>query len=468
MKSLPLRTDVTIPLPLAASDMGAKVSGALPSALTGVSLDTRTIQKGDLFFALKAERDAHDFVSQAFEKGAIAAVVSRDVAASGPLLRVEDTLKALGDLALGVRRRWAGPVIGISGSNGKTTTKEMTAALLSGSQSTLKTQGTWNNHLGVPLTLLGLLPKHQAVVLEMGINDFGEMAGLCRVAEPTIGILTSIGPVHLQRLGSVDGVARAKGELFDSLPQKGTAIVNIDDLKIRGLAEKLRCRKVTISLNDHADLTAKVVRDLGNDGLELQVKYGSEVFTLRTPFIGIHNVYNLLCGMGAAYALGISPSTLEAGLARVDRPEMRLQVIELARQVRVINDCYNANPASTMVALDTAAQLAGGRVMAALGDMMELGDFAPRAHRDIGIKAALLKYDRLFVLGQFSGDLMQGAVQGGMSPDRIFVGDSHEHVAEAIARLLQPGDTLLVKGSRGARMEKVTESLQTKWKEVQI
>ncbi|MFH1018028.1 MAG: UDP-N-acetylmuramoyl-tripeptide--D-alanyl-D-alanine ligase [Pseudomonadota bacterium] len=460
MKHLPLRVDVNLNPDEIVQAMKAKQEGKPSREPRGVALDTRAVQEGDLFFALQATRDGHDFTAEAFARGACAAVIHHDVDATGPFLRVRDTLEALGAVANLARRKWGKPVVAISGSNGKTTTKEMAAAVIGAHRNTLKTPGTWNNYLGVPLTLLLLRPEHALAVLELGVNNFGEMGTLCRLAEPTVGVLTNIGPVHLEKLGSLDGVAKAKGELYEHLPENGVAVINIDDPRLKSFEGSTRARKITISLRGTADVSAKVVRDLGSDGLVLSVRYGAEEAEIRTPFVGIHNVYNLMCAFGAALAMEVPVLKLQTGVQAVERPEMRLQMIPCPKGIRIVNDCYNANPGSMTVALEVVRDFAQGRYLAALGDMLELGDFSPRAHRDIGIKVAGFKYSRLFVMGRYAGDVVQGAVQGGMKHERIKTFKTHAEMAQAILEQLEPNDTLLVKGSRGMKMELLTEELQ--------
>jgi UDP-N-acetylmuramoyl-tripeptide--D-alanyl-D-alanine ligase len=457
---LPLRVDLEMTLSQAAAAMGAKTLGSENLPLSGVALDTRALRRGDLFFALRAARDGHDFVADARKAGAAAVVVEREVAGAGPSIRVPDSLRALHDLARSVRERWSGTVVAISGSNGKTTTKEMTSALLASDRPTLKAPGTWNNHLGVPLTLLMLRPDRRAAVLEMGMNAPGELRTLGSVAGHDVAVLTNVGPAHLERFGSLEGVAKAKGELFESLRPEGVAVVNLDDRRISAMATRMPHRRVTVSMVEAADVTARILRELDGGGYRLGVRYGSEELELETPFVGIHNVSNLLCALGAAFAVGVPARNLEKGMTGIEPPDMRLQVIRLRRGIRIVNDGYNANPASMAVALEVTRSLASGRVLAAVGDMMELGDFSPRAHRDIGIQAAALRYAGLFILGQFAGDVRQGAIQGGVAASAITVALSREGLAERIAGELQPGDTLLVKGSRGMRMEELTARIE--------
>ncbi len=460
MNRLPLRTELNLSFAEVLRGVEGKLDMSLQGHIEGVALDTRSLKQGDLFFALKATRDGHDFVDQAFEKGACAAVVEKKMKSSGPCIRVKDTWQALGSLANQVRMEWGGRVVGISGSNGKTTTKEMAAAIFGTYLKTLKAPGTWNNALGIPLSLFQLREMHEVAVLEMGINDFGEMTALADVAKPNVGVLTNIGPGHLEKFKSIEGVMRAKGELFEAMDADGIAVINADDPYLSKLGEKFPGKLIRVSMKDEADVLASVTRDLGMDGLVLNVSYGSEFVELKTSCVGIHNVYNLLCALGAALALGVPVSVLQEGVNQMQKPQMRLEIMQWPHQISVINDCYNANPASMAVALEIGKDVTRGRVIAVLGDMMELGDLAARAHRDIGIKVAQHEYAHLFVIGQFSGDIRQGALQGGMKYEEITVETSHLELARKIANIIQPKDTILIKGSRGMRMEKVTEELR--------
>lgn len=465
MVKAPLRVETILSPNEVAKAMNGKWLGKIPTQFAGVALDTRAVQPGDLFFALNATRDGHEFVTQAFEKGAAACVVHQDVKTEKPLLRVADTQEALFQLALFARTHWGKTVVAVGGSNGKTTTKEVTAAILNAHQSTLKTPGTWNNHLGVPLTTLLLRPSHSLAVMELGINDFGEMTQLCKVAKPNVALLTNIGPEHLEKFGSIDGVAKAERELFEALPENGTVIVNADDPKIVQMVSAMKCRQVRVSLRAEGDVTASVIRDHGPEGLTLQVHYGKEVVELKTPLLGVHNVYNLLCALGTAYALSVPKEKLQLGINQIERPEMRLQTFKLPRGICIVNDCYNANPASTMVALEVVQNMTTGRTIAILGDMLELGDYSARAHRDVGIRVAGHKYAYLIALGRFAGDLRQGAIQGGMKESQIKVFKTHQEAVDLLSELTQPGDTILVKGSRGMKLENISEPLMAKLKE---
>lgn len=456
--TLPLRVDRKMDLAdIAKAIKCESCQSSMP--ISGVALDSRALLKGDLFFALSSARDGHAFVADAFTKGAVASVVSKSVEGSGATLLVPDTLEALSSLASSIREGWGGKIVAISGSNGKTTTKEMTSALLSVDRPTLKAPGTWNNHLGVPLTLLMIQPEHQVAVLEMGMNASGELRKLSEIAKPDVAVLTNVGPAHLEKFGSLEGVAQAKGELFEGLGSSDVAVLNLDDRHVRKLGETLSSKIVTVSMGEDGDVTAKVAQDLGPKGYRLHVRYGAESIELQSPFVGTHNISNLLCALGSAYALGVPSAKLQEGVGRVEPVRMRLEVIELCRGIRVVNDCYNANPASMVVALEVTKNLGGRRLVAVVGDMMELGEYSARAHRDIGIKIAGLKYTHLYALGQLSGDVRQGAIQGGMSAGQVTVGKNHGELVEHILATLQPDDTILVKGSRGMKMEEISTLL---------
>ncbi len=463
--NLPLRVDLEKLLGEVAQALGASCLNDSRVQVRGIALDTRALQKGDLFFALKGARDGHAFIPEAFRKGACAVVAEQDGEEAGPVLKVPDTLKALLSLGAWLRQNWSGQVVGISGSNGKTTTKEMTAAILSSSLSVVRAPGNWNNLLGVSLSLGLLRPKHQVAVLEMGMNDFGELAQLCQVSRPTITLLTNVGPAHLEKFGSLERVAKAKAEIFSTLTSEDTAVINLDDPHVCKISQGLKSRKVTVSMNETADVQGLAFRSLATEGSELEVSYGGEKVLLRSSYLGKPNAHNLLCALGVARAVGVEAAKLQVGLDQATAVEMRMELIELPGDITVVKDCYNANPASMAAALEVTHGLMRGRKIAVLGDMMELGDYAPRAHRDVGIKVAQLGYSHLFSVGQYAGDFSQGAVQGGMSNEKIRAESRTETIVPQIVSCLEPGDVVLVKGSRAMKMEEVVERLRAEWEE---
>jgi UDP-N-acetylmuramoyl-tripeptide--D-alanyl-D-alanine ligase len=423
-----------------------------------ISIDSRTVHTGDLFVALRGPRfDGHDFVEAAFRKGAAGAIVSeaayqlRQAAwtcAFPPnfLTRVEDPLVALQEMAREHRRRFQIPVVAITGSNGKTTTKEMTASILDRGGPVLSTEGNLNNHIGLPLSLLRLAAEHQAAVLEMGISHTGEMRTLCRIAQPTIGLITNIGPAHLEGLLDVEGVAAEKGVLFESVP---TAIINLDDPNLAPWAKRLSSCW-TYGLSQTADVRASSTT-WGADGMTFDLhRHGVREGEIFLPTHGRHQVYNALAAATVAYALSRTFEEIRTGLSQFCPPSMRMQVLERGG-VRILLDAYNANPASMGAALATLVSMphTKGRKIALLGDMLELGMASEVAHQQVGVAAARSGVDALVAVGQWADQMAQGARQAGLLDVSVYAN------LESVVLKVSPGDGLLVKGSRGMKMERI-------------
>ena len=461
MTKIPLRVDVDLSIDQVWSSMDPK--GDQPKnmkGIEGVALDSRVVKKGDLFFALEGATNGHQYVHSAFENGAIACVVHEDIETSGPLFRVSDTAKALGWLARDYRRRWGKSVAAITGSNGKTTTKEIVSGLLSAQKRTLKTPGSWNTKLSVPLTILQLRDHHDVAVLEMGISDFGELDWMCEIASPTIGLITNISAAHVEFLKDIEGVARAKGELFRSLGKDDTAVINIDDVRVAKLAENLQCKKITASTQKTANVVIRITEDLGQLGFKTTVKYGDESCDLKIPFLGEHNVQNTACAIAVAYAAGVPLDQLQKGLDAVTSPDLRMEIDQLPNGTLVIQDCYNANPVSMAEGLKTAKRLARGRTLAVLGDMKELGDSSRKEHEAVGALVAKLGYDELHVIGEFGASMIKGAVDQGFSKRAATEAETHEDLVSKILNTLDERDTILLKGSRGMEMERIVTELR--------
>ncbi|MES2883785.1 MAG: UDP-N-acetylmuramoyl-tripeptide--D-alanyl-D-alanine ligase [Pseudomonadota bacterium] len=428
-----------------------------------VVTDTRAIQPGDLFVALKGERfDAHDFVAEAAGKGAIGALVSRAVDAPIAQLLVTDTLLALQRLAASWRAGFDLPVIGVTGSNGKTTTKQLLAAVFAARGPVLATEGNLNNHIGVPLTLLKLRQEHRTAVVEMGASNAGEIALLARLAQPTVGIITQAGDAHLEGFGSREGVARAKGELFAALgrqskdqgaaPKGGTAIINADDA-YAGLWKKLAGdnRIVSFGFAAHAEVRAEdLLSTPDGNRFKLLTPDGSAMVSLPLP--GRHNIANALAAAAAGHALGLCVDTIAEGLQKVERPKGRVVIHTLANGARLIDDSYNANPTSLAAAMALLAKEPGQRLLV-LGDMAELGPTADALHARAGIEAKALGLNALLTLGPRSAEAAKSFGIGG----KAF--DSPEALIEALRPQLKGAATVLVKGSRSARMERVVAAL---------
>ncbi|MFH1090714.1 MAG: UDP-N-acetylmuramoyl-tripeptide--D-alanyl-D-alanine ligase, partial [Pseudomonadota bacterium] len=368
--------------------------------LAGISTDSRTIRPGELFVALRGGKyDGHDFLKDIFARGASAAVVaykSREKL-PGPRLVVPDTLYALGELAVYLRlrpRRKKLEVLAVTGSNGKTTTKEMLVRILSRKCKVLANKGNFNNRIGLPLTLFGLRPNHEAAVLEMGANEPGEIARLTQIAHPDAGLVTNVGPAHLEGLGGITGVARAKGELFQGLDEEAVAVINLDDPQVVRQAGRARCQKLTFGLNPQAEVRGKGLSQtsLKGSGFTLVTPEGQA--KVNFPLLGRHNVLNALAAAAGALALGLGLPDIAAGLEGFAPFPGRLELKVLSGPIYLLDDTYNANPASTAIALEVLTSSRGkGRTVAVLGDMLEMGWTSRDQHRQIGKAAADLGVD---------------------------------------------------------------------------
>lgn len=446
---------------IAAVTGGQIIHNGADVTVQGFSTDSRTLQPGDLFVPLRGDRfDGHDYLAQAVRHGA-AACLSEEVVAglTIPVVQVRDTLKALGDLAQVVRGRFAGPLVGVTGTSGKTTTKEMLAAILARTGPGLKSAGNFNNLVGVPLTLFGLREEHRWAVIEMGMSARGEIARLAEIAAPQIGIITNVGAGHLEKLGGISGVARAKGELFIQLPAGGTAVVNSDDPQIVLLPLANGVHRVTFGMNAAAQVRAsQVVAQEGTVGFTLHLP-GSE-WAVTLPLPGRHNVHNALAAAAAAWVLDIPPQEVVAGLSEFRPCPGRMELLELPGDILILEDSYNANPLSMRAALDALDDLGRpGRRIAVLGDMLELGQAARDLHREVGALAAS-RVDRLFTLGELAGEIAAGAAEHGLDEAHIAATTAIEALVERLKAELQPGDRVLIKGSRGMRMERVSAQLR--------
>jgi len=445
--------------------------GNATTEATGVSIDTRTIRPGDLFVAIKGPRfNGHDFVVRAFELGASGAVVSRSEwpvreGVWRPLhdrhfwVLVDDPLAALQSFATWHRMRFNLPLIGITGSNGKTTTKEMIAAILSERGPVLKTEGNLNNHIGLPLSLLRLDARHRAAVLEMGISQKGEMRRLCDIARPTVGLITNIGPAHLEFLGSLEGVAEEKGTLFDAVGANGTAIINLNDPHLAPWAKRLS-NGWTFALDAPADLTATEIRPEGNGiGFLLALRRTGEAERIHLATSGRHQVANALGAAAVACALGYRLEEIRKGLAAFRPVALRAEMLEAGGKT-ILLDAYNANPASMKAALEMLAGFpqregASNRKIALLGDMLELGAYSESAHREVGEAAARNRVDLLIAVGQWAEAMIEGARRAGMPDGSMAAYADLPSLQKEFLSYFREGDVLLIKGSRGMKMETV-------------
>ena len=447
-------------------DLVAWTGGRLASGFSGepvrrVTHDTRSLRPGDVYVALKGDRfDGHDFAARALDMGAAGLVVSQPLAGAGRervVIEVGDTLAALQAIAAGYRSRFHIPIVGITGSNGKTATKDLAAAALGAAMPVHVSPGNWNNHVGVPLALLQIDGRHRAAVLELAMNHPGEIARLAALARPTVGVITNIGPAHLGLLGSEEAVLAAKWELIEALPADGSAILNADDptLSARASMAARRVRRViTFGLAGQADVRAEEV-GATPAGTSFRLVIGRASEMVRIPLLGRFQVANALAAAAVGTALGVAPDVLARGLARVKPAAQRMEVQE-AGGITFVNDAYNANPASMRAALAEFAVLYPSmRRVLVLGDMLELGEFAERSHEALGAAAAATGPALLFALGEWAEVVARGAQRAGLSRDMIAVCRERVAAEAGLLRALRPGDAVLFKGSRGMKLEEV-------------
>jgi UDP-N-acetylmuramoyl-tripeptide--D-alanyl-D-alanine ligase len=432
----------------------ARITGACPPeadpAVSGVFTDSRNVQNGAIFFALKGERfDAADFVDDALRNGAAAAVSTRP-ADAGPCLVVDDPLAALQRFAAWHRERHPVPMLAITGSAGKTSVKDMTAAVLATRYNVVKTQGNLNNDIGCPLSLLGIDTGTEFAVIEMGANHAGEIAALCELARPTESAITLVAPAHLEGFGSVADVARAKSEIVEGLPPDGTFYMNVDNPWCVRAAEKHPGRTVAVGSKGDVALRSCVRREDGLMALEIH-----PVGTLALPLYARAHAMNVVLAVAVGLEHGIT--AFEEPLREALAQTTRLRLKQVGR-IEVIDDSYNANPVSMAAAFEALAGRPGGMKLAALGDMLEMGPESARYHRELGAVAAEAGVQALFARGSYAEDVVAGAREGGV-PVAEAVQD-HEAIGERIRALAHSGDVLLVKGSRGMRMERVIEALE--------
>lgn len=433
--------------------------GLRDEVVLGYSIDSRTVGVGELFFAVKGERfDGHDFVIAALEKGVTGAVVRRDQLDRYPdkarLLAVEDTLVALQTLATAVRKVWGKPLIGVTGSAGKTTTKEAVAHVLAARFRVLKSEGNFNNHFGLPLMLLKLEPEHDVAVIEMGMSHAGEIRALAKIARPDIGVVTNVAPVHLEFFDSIAGIARAKYELIESLPATGIAVLNADDEYVSQFGRGFKGKVVTYGMHETADVRAENLQSRGADGSEFDVVLNGTREHARWPLVGEHNILNALAAVAVGLARGLIPSEAVGALATLAAPDKRGQVLQLGN-ITVINDCYNSNPKALQAMVDALAAMNAGRRIVVAGEMLELGPAGEQMHRAAGQHIAEKKIDVLIGVRGLAQAMVDGVRQAGT--EALYVA-TPEEAGEWLAHETRDGDVVLLKASRGVKLEKALET----------
>ena len=433
------------------------------SIAQGYSIDSRTVAPGQLFFAVKGERlDGHDFVAAALERGAVGAVVRADQLSrfsdKTRLLQVDDTLTALQALATAVRKLWGKPLIGVTGSAGKTTTKEAIAHVLGSKFRVLKSEGNFNNHFGLPLMLLKIEPEHDLAVIEMGMSHAGEIRALAKIAQPEIGVVTNVAPVHLEFFDSLAGIARAKYELVESLPASGTAILNADDEYVSQFGRGFKGRVISYGRNATAEVRAENIESCDAAGSQFDIVTPAGREHAKLPLVGEHNILNALAAVSVGLARGMAVDESAAALATMKPADKRGQVLQLDN-ITVINDCYNSNPKALKAMVDALASMKAQRRIVVAGEMLELGPAGEEMHRDAGRHIGGKKIDLLVGVRGLAQAMVEGARNAGTNA--VFVG-TPEEAGAWLARETRDGDVVLLKASRGVKLEKALETWQSK------
>lgn len=428
--------------------------------INGVCIDTRKITKGCLFICIKGARfDAHAFIDEALEKGAAAVMISEDVEVNGAYVKVADTSKALLELSSYYRRKFNIPVVGLTGSVGKTTTKEFTYLVVNAKYNAIKTLGNLNNEIGLPQMLFQIDSAVEAAVIEMGMNHFGEISRLAQAASPTLGIITNVGVSHIENLGSREGILKAKLEILDGLAEGAPLILNGDN-DLLSTVKADQHKVYFFGIDCEADFKATDITEA--DGkTQFTVKYFSKEQKIVIPLIGIHNVYNALAAFAAGYFLGVDPQAAADALAKYE-PEGMRQKSTVVNGITCIEDCYNASPDSMKAALQTLSRTEGNKKIAVLSDMLELGKYAEQAHYSVGEMAAQYGVDYLLCFGSDSKHIVDGAKANGL--ENAFLFDTKEALTDKIFELAERSDVIAFKASRGMHLEDVITELYKRWK----
>jgi len=440
---------------------GTLLSGNSGTVITGVSTDSRSINAGNLFIPITGERfDGHDFIVQAFERGAAACLTHKEDTpdVDGTVIKVADTLRALGNLAAFYRKRFNIPVVGITGSVGKTSTKDMIAAVLSQQYRVLKTEGNFNNEIGLPLTIFNLDKTHECAVIEMGMSGFGEISRLSKISQPDIAVITNIGLSHIEKLGSRQNILKAKMEILEGLSKNGVVILNVDDQLLSGMRNLLPYKTIFYGLEDDTDYQAFDVKTAGEQGTYFRIEINNKTYEVHIPVPGIHNVHNALAAIAVGIELKVPVEKIIKGIGEFTPGKMRLNILNF-NGIKIINDAYNASPQSMEAALGVLKDITGTRRIAVLGDMLEMGSWADKAHKDVGKFAFESGVDVLISVGENGRNIAKGALESGMNPENVHHCENNAEIVKLLEGFITSGDVVLVKGSRGMKMEEIVERL---------
>lgn len=451
-----------LPLWRIAEFVGAKGECDQEAVAMGYSIDSRTLNAGDLFIAIAGERfDGHEYVQAALEKGAVGAIVAAEKNVAGDplrLLRVEDTVKALQLLGAAARRLWGKPLLAVTGSAGKTTTKEILAHILATRFRVMKSSGNLNNHIGLPLQLLKLEAEHDLAVVEMGMNHAGEIRALGALAHHDLAVVTTVAPVHLEFFESLKEIARAKYEIIETLHSGGAAVLNADDEYVCQFGRDFKGKVVTFGIKRAADVSARNIKLNGAEGSTFDLVVGSVGEPVTFPLVGEHNIYNALAAAAAAMERGLTPSQAAVALSSIAPPDKRGQVLQIGGAT-IIDDCYNSNPRALAAMVDTLASMKAQRHILVVGEMLELGPTAEALHRESGRHAAEKKIDLVIGVRGMARAVAEAACGAGTQAQFV---ETPEQAGEWLAQNLRPGDAVLLKASRGVKLERALAVLQDK------
>lgn len=426
--------------------------------IENITTDTRKIAEGDLFIPLKGENfDGHNFIQQAFESGALCCLSAENIETDKPCIYVSDTRVALRDLAEYYISLFDIPVVGITGSVGKTTTKDMIASVLMQKYNVLKTEGNFNNEIGLPLTVFRITDDTEVVVLEMGMNSFGEIHNLSKIARPDIAVITNVGVSHIENLGSREGILKAKCEIFDYIKDNGTAILNIDNDMLRTLEGKTDFKTLWYGMENKKDIYADNIVKNGVESINCDIHINDEIFNVCIPVPGEHMVLNAMAAALVGKTLGLTTSEIKRGIEEFVPTKMRMAVFKTENGTTLINDAYNANPVSMKASIDVLTGVKGEKI-AILGDMFELGDFAEKMHYDTGVYAAEKNIDKIICIGNISKSMYEGALS--LGGNAFYFETQEDFFENGFEKLINKGSTVLVKASRGMHFEKTAEKIQ--------
>ncbi len=429
------------------------------ASITGVTIDSRKVEAGMLFVCIKGEHtDGHNYIETAFEKGALAVLSEKDIDTKGCVIKVKSTSLAIGKIANSYKMKYNLPTVGVTGSVGKTSTKDMIASVMSKLGDCLKTAGNFNNELGLPLTVFGISENHKSCVLEMGMSDFGEIHYLADIARPDVAVISNVGMSHIENLGSREGILKAKLEIADFFGKSNVLVINGDNDMLKTVSKDKEYKVLTFGIENDADYRAENIEDLGFSGISFDAVTPKDRFRVSLCSLGIHNVYNALSAIAVGEHFGIKSQDIADALSSYDATAMRFTVKDLEK-VLLINDCYNASPDSIKASL-AVLKKAKGRRVAVLGDVLELGEFAKDAHLDIG-KACKGTCDLVIAAGENAKYIKEAAQRSGVKAEYF---ETTDEAARAVPEIIENGDTILVKASRGMKFEKICESIEDKLK----